>query len=136
MFRDFTWTGKYEEAMSDEHPPLEKQDFKIPKRFENLWENHLKGCEHVIPYFIPCSKSANYNDHANRSEMLHLILPEKYPYSEFFWSVFSCIRTKYEEIWSMRIHSECGKIWTRKTRHFFTQFSRNKKRKERLGRFC
>ena len=21
MFRDFTWTEKYEEAMSDEHPP-------------------------------------------------------------------------------------------------------------------
>ena len=32
-------------------------------------------------------------------------LREKYPYSEFFWSVFS------------RIQSECGKIQTRKTQN-------------------
>ena len=34
----------------------------------------------------------------------------------FFWSVFSCIRTKYREIVvSLRIQSECGKRRTRKT---------------------
>ena len=39
-------------------------------------------------------------------------LPKRCRWSEFFWSVFSCIRTVYENI---RIHSECGKIRTRKT---------------------
>ena len=37
------------------------------------------------------------------------------PYSEFFWSVFSFIRTEYGEILSLCIQSECGKILTRKT---------------------
>ena len=40
-------------------------------------------------------------------------LREKCPYSEFFWSVFSRIRTEYGV--SLRIQSECGKIRTRKT---------------------
>ena len=39
-------------------------------------------------------------------------LREKCPYSEFFWSVFSRIWTEYDV--SLRIQSECGKIWTRK----------------------
>ena len=29
-------------------------------------------------------------------------LSEKYPYSEFFWSVFSRIRTEYGEIWTRK----------------------------------
>ena len=33
-------------------------------------------------------------------------LHEKFPYSEFFWSVFAV---------SLRIQSECGKMWTRNT---------------------
>ena len=41
---------------------------------------------------------------------------EKCPYSEFFWSVFSRIRTEYGEILrTLSIQSECGKIRTRKT---------------------
>ena len=40
-------------------------------------------------------------------------LPKKCPYSEFFWSVFSRIRSKYGEIQS--IQSEYGKIRTKKT---------------------
>ena len=42
-----------------------------------------------------------------------LPLREEGPYSEFFWSVFSRIRTEYGGI--LRIQSECGKIRTRKT---------------------
>ena len=45
-----------------------------------------------------------------------LVLPtlcKKCPYSEFFWFVFSRIRSKYGEIQS--IQSECGKIRTKKT---------------------
>ena len=49
------------------------------------------------------------------SESVKSILREKCPYSEFFWSVFSCILTEY---WvSLRIQSECGKIPTRKIRN-------------------
>ena len=43
-------------------------------------------------------------------------LREKCPYSEFFWSVFSRIRTEYGQMLvSFRIHSECEKIRIRKT---------------------
>ena len=34
-----------------------------------------------------------------------LTLPEKYLYSEFFWSVFSRIRTEYEEILRISLYS-------------------------------
>ena len=39
------------------------------------------------------------------------------PYSEFFWSAFSHIRTEFTERYSasFRIQAECGKIRTRKT---------------------
>ena len=47
-----------------------------------------------------------------------LTLPEKCPYSEFFWSVFSRIQTEYREMRvSLRIQSEYGKIRTRKTQN-------------------
>ena len=37
-------------------------------------------------------------------------------YSEFFWSVFSRIRTEYGEVGVyLRIQSRCGKMRTRKT---------------------
>ena len=56
----------------------------------------------------------------SRTKMYHKIqrvtLREKCPYSESFWSVFSRIRTEYEEILygiSLRIQSKCGKIRTR-----------------------
>ena len=43
-------------------------------------------------------------------------LCEKCPYSELFWPAFSRIRTEYVEILpSLRIQSECEKIWTRIT---------------------
>ena len=41
-------------------------------------------------------------------------LLETCPYSEFFWSVFSRIRTEYGET-SLRIQSKFRKKWTRKT---------------------
>ena len=42
------------------------------------------------------------------------VLPrKKCPYSELFWAVFSCIRTKYGV--SLRIPSECGKMRPRIT---------------------
>ena len=37
--------------------------------------------------------------------VLHLLLREKCPYSEFFWSLFSRIQTKYGEIWSISPYS-------------------------------
>ena len=43
-----------------------------------------------------------------------LTLRKKYLYSEFFWSVFSRIRTEYAEI-SLRIQYECRKTRTRKS---------------------
>ena len=41
-------------------------------------------------------------------------LRKKYPYLEFFWSVFSCIRIEYGEILHC-IQAKCWKIRTRKT---------------------
>ena len=43
------------------------------------------------------------------------------PYTEFFLSVFSRIRTEYRV--SLRIQSKCGKIWTRKSpnKELFTE---------------
>ena len=46
--------------------------------------------------------------------VLSFTLRGKRPYSKFFWSVFSHIRTEYEEV-SLRIQSNCRKIRTRKT---------------------
>ena len=43
------------------------------------------------------------------------ILRKKYPYSEFFWSVFSRIWTEYGEILSISLYSvRMGKMHTRK----------------------
>ena len=42
-------------------------------------------------------------------------LCEKCPYSGLFWPAFSRIRTKYREIESLRIQSECYKLRTRIT---------------------
>ena len=45
--------------------------------------------------------------------VLNISLLEKCPYSELFWSIFSCIRTEYEEYFVyLCIQSKCGKIWT------------------------
>ena len=46
-----------------------------------------------------------------------LSLRKKCPYLEFFWSIFSRIRTEYGERYlvSLRIQSESGKIRTRKS---------------------
>ena len=37
--------------------------------------------------------------------VLHLLLREKCPYSEFFWSLFSRIQTEYGEIWCISPYS-------------------------------
>ena len=37
--------------------------------------------------------------------IIYLTLRKKYPYSEFFWSVFSRIRTEYEEILRISLYS-------------------------------
>ena len=52
----------------------------------------------------------------NEGQLSHDTLREKCPYSQFFYSVFSRIRTEYE-IYSanLRIQSEYWKIRTRKT---------------------
>ena len=42
-----------------------------------------------------------------------LSLPKKCPYLEFFWAVFSRIRSEYGKI--LRIQSKYEEIWTRKT---------------------
>ena len=54
--------------------------------------------------------------HPHRSGKCEIFAGEKCPYSEFFWSLFSRIRTEYDKYGvSLRIHSECWKIPTRKT---------------------
>ena len=57
----------------------------------------------------------------------NILLREKCPYSELFWSVFSRIRTECGEMLrifflvSFRIHPECGKIRTRITQNNFVK---------------
>ena len=46
------------------------------------------------------------NNH-NGAIMGKIALRKKSPYSEFFWSVFSCIRIEIYEV-SLRIQSKCG----------------------------
>ena len=48
---------------------------------------------------------------------------EKWPYSGFFWSAFSRIRTEYGEIRSLRIQSECWKMRIRITPNKDTFYS-------------
>ena len=50
-----------------------------------------------------------------KNKLSSLALRKMCPYSEFFWPVFYRIRTEYGEILSLRIYSECEKMWTRKT---------------------
>ena len=78
--------------------------------------------ELVIPYFHCCHSDFffkfNSETLTNLWPMLSFYDPNcvKCRHSEFFWSVFSRIRTEYGEISvSHRIQSECGKIRTRKT---------------------
>ena len=51
-----------------------------------------------------------------KSHFSNLILRKRCPYSELFWSVFSRFGLNMErsEV-SLRIQSECGKMWTRIT---------------------
>ena len=44
---------------------------------------------------------------------LSITLPNKCPYSELFWSAFSCIKIQYGV--PLRIQSECEKMRTRVT---------------------
>ena len=55
----------------------------------------------------------NFNKDRLTKYNLTNALPEKCPYLEFFWSVFSRIWIEYGV--SLRIQSECGKTQTRKT---------------------
>ena len=70
-----------------------------------------------LSIFAKSSKSSMLGAWLNvkyTSRLFSLQLPslrEKCPYSELFWSAFSRIRTEYSV--SLRIQSECGKIWTR-----------------------
>ena len=62
----------------------------------------------------------------NNLELVNnLTLRENCPNTGLFWPVFSRIWTKYGEIWSifsvsLRIKSEWGKMWTRKTPYLDT----------------
>ena len=51
-------------------------------------------------------------------------LPEKCPYSEFFWSDFPAfgLDTEWYAV-SLRLQSECGKIWNRKTPNMDTFYA-------------
>ena len=78
----------------------------------------MKNKEGVRAMFLASSQVTN-SRRCSGKQLLHFTLCEKCPYSEFFfWFVFSLIRTEYGETKysiSLRIHSECGKIRTRKT---------------------
>ena len=61
-------------------------------------------------YLGPCQTFVTDLFSENSQRLLANTLRENYPYSELFWSVFSCIRTEHREIRS--IQSTLGKIRT------------------------
>ena len=82
------------------------------KPFERAWnwsENSwLANIESLSLLLTLCLKWNSHDKYLfNRSS-----LREKCQYLEFFWSVFSCIRTECSV--SLCIQSECGKTGTRK----------------------
>ena len=53
-----------------------------------------------------------------------ITLPEKCPYSELFWSVFSCVRTTYGQIRSMREYKDQNNLhFSRSAKYWGTHFS-------------
>ena len=57
------------------------------------------------PKVIHYRNYRNFNDTSFLEDLQNSTLREKCPYSEFFWSVFSCIRTEYGEILCISPHS-------------------------------
>ena len=51
------------------------------------------------------SKQLAKNNYRPGNSTLCRALRKKCPYSELFWSVFSCIRTEYDQIWSISPYS-------------------------------
>ena len=75
--------------------------FKIISFFEKnyLQENSIKT---AVSYSLRSRLPSNKQ------------LRKKHPYSKFFWSLFSRVRTEYGDL-NLHIQSRCGKIRTRKT---------------------
>ena len=74
-----------------------------------------------LNFYITFWQHCIFQNHFKSFILTTSTLRETCPYSEFFWSMFSRIRTKYGEIRSMEryglslhFQSECGKIRTRK----------------------
>ena len=85
----------------------DRLSIRIYKRSQLLEKQHSE--------YVPAKQSQiilKWDDKIRN--LIKYTLPEKCPYSEFFWPVFSRIRTEYGARVSVRIQSECGKIRTRK----------------------
>ena len=88
--------------------------FALIRRFSFKWHSSCLYYHLKLSY---CHTDAStYNHSRDWFKNLSLTLRKACPYSELFWSVFSCIWID-TEIYSLslRIQSECGKIRTRAT---------------------
>ena len=102
---------------------LEEKDFKIFVTFIELLKSSffVKAVStQIINLHLANLKQKLLTRHVffdeKQQKNAHCAKNKKCPYSELFWSIFSRIWTEYGEIWvSLRIKSECGKMWTRVT---------------------
>ena len=96
----------------------------------------------VLNYFCENDPSQTFNRVLNLSLLRYLYLElrrrKKCPYLEFFWSVFSRIRTEYGDLQSLyfRTQSEYGKIRIRKAPNTDTFYAVLSQLLQLLSRGC
>ena len=115
MGQNTDWTGKFKPVFELGRTLLD-MDMKLSCLFHILLcAGYVTNSIDQFPFghniFIVCFW---------RNLDLFLALRKKFPYSQFFWSIFSRIWTEYEYFVILRIQSECGKIWTKKTPNMST----------------
>ena len=85
------------------------------------WFLYFRGAVNLLQNrgTVVTFNNRNFKTQPKVSLFTNVTLRNKCPYSEFFWSVFSCIRTEYREIRSIRTLSRsvsentsvCTRFW-------------------------
>ena len=83
------------------------------KALRIVLNDHISDFEIML---LNIGKTSQYSDYYHCVKSVHI--------RNYFWSVFSCIRTEYEDLVNLRIQSECRKIQTRNN-SIFGYFSRS-----------
>ena len=80
--------------------------------------DYYKAGQYIIQFYLSFHTSYMGDCQLHYLYEDYVALREKCPNTEFFWPVFSRIRTEYGKIRSLLIQSECGKIPARKNSVF------------------